>query len=189
MKITKKQLRRIINKLTESHSERDSFIKAEFQEIDEVDESETDELEEVQATSIRSNLAADGSNAPDGTGEVTVTQGTKSPQGFGENIIRVTESKLRNIIKKSILSESYMKERYGQIEEIIYSVLEVTPGIGGMDLVEELQSIWAVEALNSDAPPVNRDEIFSILDIMQEEGEIFFNVEEDEWYLSEQSRI
>ena len=93
--------------------------------------------------------------------------------------MKISKRQLRRLIR-----ESYMKERYGQIEEIIYSVLEVAPGIGGMDLVEELQSIWAVEALNSDAPPVDRDEIFSILDDLQAENEVFFDVEEDAWYMS-----
>jgi len=77
-----------------------------------------------------------------------------------------------------------MKERYGQIEEIIYSVLEVAPGISGMDLVDEVQSIWDVEALNQDAPVVAQNEIFSILDDLLEEGAVFFNVEEDKWNLA-----
>jgi len=77
-----------------------------------------------------------------------------------------------------------MKERHGQIEEIIYSVLEVAPGIDGMDLVEEVQSIWVVEALNQDTPPVDQKEIFSVLDDLLEDGAVFFNVEEDEWSLA-----
>jgi hypothetical protein len=92
--------------------------------------------------------------------------------------MKTSERQLRRLIR-----ESYMKERYGQVEEIIYSVLEVAPGIGGMDLVDEIQSVWAVEALNSDTPPPGQDEIFSILDNLQEENEVFFDTEEDAWYI------
>jgi hypothetical protein len=172
MRVTRRQLRRIIKEELETLSYDAKTISAEEAESAELAKEKAEDIVPVE------DAWDGGANLVHPVDFEALSVDDKVVHG--QEVMKVTESQLRRIIM-----ESYMKERYGQIEEIIYSVLEVAPGIAGMDLVDELQSIWAVEALNSDAPPVDRDEIFSILDNLQEENEVFFDVEEDAWYMAE----
>ena len=65
-----------------------------------------------------------------------------------------------------------MKERYAEIENAILSVLWDNPGIGGLELVQRVSM-------------GDSEEVFSMLDILLEEGEVVFNEEEDQWSLSD----
>jgi hypothetical protein len=90
--------------------------------------------------------------------------------------MKITKRQLRRLIR-----EGYMKERYTDIQEAILDILHKTPEIAGLDLVARVQAYgWG------DAPGAipEKGEIFSILDILLEEDEVLFNVEEDRWSLS-----
>jgi hypothetical protein len=89
--------------------------------------------------------------------------------------MKVTKRQLKRIIR-----ESYMKARYTDIQEAVLAALEDVPVMAGLDLVAAVQAYgWGDEP---GAIP-EKSEIFSILDNLQEEGEVLFNVEEDEWSL------
>ena len=88
--------------------------------------------------------------------------------------MKINKRRLRQIIK-----ESYMKQRYTEIQDAVLTILWEKPGIAGMDLVAAVQEYgWG------DAPVPEQDEVFSILDDLLEENEIIFNEEEDQWSLN-----
>jgi hypothetical protein len=79
-----------------------------------------------------------------------------------------------------IIGESYMKQRFTEMSDVVLSIITEVPGINGMDLVaavSEDEGGWG-------EMPVNKEEVFTILDIMQEEGDVFFDVQEDAWYIT-----
>ena len=53
-------------------------------------------------------------------------------------------------------------------------VLVEQPGIGGMELAQQVMS---------KVPGTDRDSVFSFLDVLLEDGVVYFNEEEDEWHL------
>jgi hypothetical protein len=101
------------------------------------------------------------------------------PSSYGDYIFAESLKKIK------LMTESYMKERYGEIEEIIYGVLEDSPGIAGEDLADEVRRIAEEEWYDSFAGelPPERDEVFSVLDSLIDDGEVYFNEEEDQWFL------
>ena len=98
--------------------------------------------------------------------------------------MRITSRNLRKIIRES-LKEGFMKERWGEIEASIISALEDSPGLGGMEIVTYVIS----DTSSNQEIPTEREEVFSVLDDLQDDGVVYFNVEEDEWYLEEDTRI
>ena len=93
--------------------------------------------------------------------------------------MKITKRQLRRIIR-----ESYMKERYGQMEDAILSTLWENPGIAGMDLVAAVVE-WTINGAPAWEAAPDQSEVFSILDNLLEEDEVVFNEEEDEWSLSD----
>ena len=93
--------------------------------------------------------------------------------------MKITRRQIRKLIR-----ESYMKERYAEIESAILPVLWDNPGIAGLELVQKVQAYgWGRP--DKDGAPPEANEIFSILDNLLEEDEVVFNVEEDQWSLSD----
>ena len=85
-----------------------------------------------------------------------------------------------------LMKEGFMKERFGEIQNSIISVLEDAPGLGGMEIVQYVLADTSGYGMEL---PVEQREVFEVLDILLEDGEVFFNEEEDEWYLSSDTGI
>ena len=98
--------------------------------------------------------------------------------------MKITKTQLRKIIKEettNMLHESYMKQRYGEIENAILMALEDSPGLSGAEIVADVSSHYPD---NPNEMPVEQEEVFTILDVMQEEDQVFFDTQEDAWYIA-----
>lgn len=81
-----------------------------------------------------------------------------------------------------LIVESEMKRVYTKLEDIIFSVLEAAPGIGGKSISDESLTLWAEMYADEKYFP-EEDEVFAILDDMLDAGTAEFDVEEDSWFL------
>ncbi len=95
--------------------------------------------------------------------------------------MRITRTQIRNIIKES-LNEGYMKQRFAEVADSIESVLAVSPGIAGEALAAEVMEDLADYGMADPAMALDKQEVFDILDVMMEEGDVFFDIEEDRFY-------
>ena len=98
--------------------------------------------------------------------------------------MKITEKQLRKIIKEetnSVLSESYMKQRYTEMGDEIISVISRHPGIAGRDLVSAVSAQYPE---NPNEMPVDKEEVFAILDDMMEDSEVWGDFENDGWYIA-----
>jgi len=98
---------------------------------------------------------------------------------FEGKIMKITKRQLRRIIKEALdgttdgTSDPYTPEQAMYIG--ITDTLAASPGMGGVELVD---------TVNQMHPSIGAELIWNMLDTLQEDGEVFFNVEEDEWWLS-----
>lgn len=98
--------------------------------------------------------------------------------------MRITKKRLIQIIKeekRNVLLESYMKQRFTEMSDIVLSIIENEPGIDGLTIVSTVSDEYPY---NPNEMPVEREEVFTILDVLQEEGEVFFDTQEDAWYIA-----
>tara|TARA_B100000700_G_C14995835_1_gene833740 strand:+ start:215 stop:538 length:324 start_codon:yes stop_codon:yes gene_type:complete len=96
--------------------------------------------------------------------------------------MRITERKLRRVIRGQIIQESYMKQRFTEMSDEVLAIIESEPGLSGMDIVATVGDGYPY---NPNEMPVEREEVFTILDVLQEEGEVFFDTQEDAWYIAD----
>ena len=99
--------------------------------------------------------------------------------------MKITRKRLRKLIKeesKKVLYESYMKQRFTEMSDEVLAAIEASPGLSGMDIVSIVSDDYPY---NSNEMPVDKEEVFTILDVMQEEGEVFFDTQEDAWYIAD----
>ena len=61
-----------------------------------------------------------------------------------------------------------------KLYEAIIEVLEDFPGMSGAELVD---------AVNQMHPSIDAEMIYDFLDVLEQDGEVMFNVEEDAWSL------
>ena len=86
--------------------------------------------------------------------------------------MKITKRQLRRLIKeesKKLLYESYMKQRYGEIENAILMALEDSPGLSGMDLV----------SIIGDQYPENPNETFCLNCLVPFRGTCTFDGKSD----------
>ena len=89
--------------------------------------------------------------------------------------MRVTRRQLRRIITEAVGDPGGGTQNIEtEIENSIMDTLVDQPGIGGMELAQQVMS---------KVPGVDRDSVFSFLDVLLEDGVVYFNEEEDEWHL------
>jgi len=88
--------------------------------------------------------------------------------------MKITKRQLKRIIREAIAPgpEGF------SLQDIALGIIKDNPGMGGMDIVAAVQ-------FQPMDPPVERNEIFAVLDELQEMGQVFFDVEEDEWWTTE----
>ena len=99
--------------------------------------------------------------------------------------MKISRKRLRKLIKeesKKLLYESYMKQRFTEMSDEVLAAIEAEPGLSGMDIVSTVSDEYPY---NSNEMPVEREEVFTILDVLQEEGEVFFDTQEDAWYIAD----
>ena len=75
-----------------------------------------------------------------------------------------------------------MKQRFTEMSDEVLAAIEAEPGLSGMDIVSTVSDVYPY---NSNEMPVEREEVFTILDVLQEEGEVFFDTQEDAWYIAD----
>lgn len=98
--------------------------------------------------------------------------------------MKITRKRLRKLIKeesKKVLYESYMKQRFTEMSDEVLATIEAEPGLSGMDIIATVSDNYPY---NSNEMPVDKEEVFTILDVMQEEGEVVFDTAEDAWYVA-----
>ena len=94
--------------------------------------------------------------------------------------MKITRRQLRRIIREAIAPGP----TGFSLQDIVLGIVRDNPGMGGMDIVA------AVQFQRMD-PPVEKNEIFAVLDELLEggpdhpQGQVFFNDEEDAWYTIE----
>ena len=93
--------------------------------------------------------------------------------------MKITKRQLRRIIKEITGSIDEMPDVAADKERRMYKgitdVLFDKPGMGGVELVD---------TVNQMHPDLAADDIWSFLDQLVEDGELNFNLEEDEWTLA-----
>ena len=98
--------------------------------------------------------------------------------------MRITRRQIRDIIKES-LNESSMKERFGEIQSAVEDVLAMSPGIGGAEVAKYVKSELSDYGMVDPALAIDDEDVFGALDIMMEDGQVFFDIEEDKWYMAD----
>jgi hypothetical protein len=117
----------------------------------------------------------------------TLTDEELYQQSFKEGKMKITKKKLKRLIREAMEdlpvlggqpphegSDSSMSTET-EIENSIMRTLENKQGIDGVTLVQRVIS---------EVPSVDQDSVFSFLDVLLEDGVVYFNVEEDEWSLA-----
>lgn len=64
---------------------------------------------------------------------------------------------------------------------LIIAVIEGEPGINGAGLVATLSEEYPY---NSNEMPVDKEEVYTILDVLIDEEQVFFDTQEDAWYIA-----
>lgn len=98
--------------------------------------------------------------------------------------MRITRRQIRRVIRESLMTEGVMKARYGEIENAIDFVLNDQPGINGDGLAAAVQEELSDYGMVDPNMAIDKQEVFDVLDILMEEGDVFFDIEEDKWYMA-----
>ena len=165
MKITKQLLRKLIKEEMETLSQEQKAISAEEAESAALAVDRAEDIVPVE------NAWDGGANLVHPTDfEAAALDGEKPVHG--QQILKVVES---------FMLESYMKGRMIDIESSILDAIGDEPGIEGMKLASYVVSD---SSSYGHEVPVEQDEVFAVLDIMLEDGTVFFDEEEDAWFTS-----
>lgn len=99
--------------------------------------------------------------------------------------MRITRTQIRNIIRES-LSEGTMKAIFTEVENAIEDVLSMNPGASGAEVAKYVMSDLSHYGHGDPASySIDKQEVFNVLDIMIEDGRVFFDTEEDRWYMTD----
>ena len=92
--------------------------------------------------------------------------------------MKITKRQLRRIIKEAIneagIAPGVPQSLTSKLYEAIIGVLERRPGMSGAELVD---------TVNQMHPSIDAEMIYDFLDVLEQDGEVMFNVEEDAWSL------
>lgn len=89
--------------------------------------------------------------------------------------MKITRKQLRRIIREVGIAPGVRQSLTSQLYEAVIEVLEGRPGMSGAELVD---------TVNQMLPSVDAELIYDFLDQLLEDGEVFFDVEEDAWSLT-----
>ncbi len=88
--------------------------------------------------------------------------------------MKITRKQLRKIIIEAGIAAGVRQSLTSKLYEAIIGVLERRPGMSGAELVD---------TVNQMHPSVDAEIIYDFLDVLEQDGEVIFNVEEDAWSL------
>jgi len=95
---------------------------------------------------------------------------------------------LEKLIKEATLLEGRMSEIHTMVGDSILYVLDSNPGIDGLGLVRLVQADLDGDEefvmIRGPMGTVEEEEIFAVMDDLQEDGQVWMDVEEDAWYTS-----
>ena len=77
------------------------------------------------------------------------------------------------------MTEGGMKERFGEIQGAVESLLDMSPGLGGEALAKAVMDELADYGMMDPGLKIDKEEVFNALDIMMEDGQVFFDIEND----------
>ena len=89
--------------------------------------------------------------------------------------MKITRKQLRRIIREVGIAPGVRQSLTSKLYEAVVGVLSRRPRMSGAELVD---------TVNQMHPSVDAELIYDFLDQLLEDGEVFFNVEEDEWSLA-----
>ncbi len=89
--------------------------------------------------------------------------------------MKITKRELNHLIR-----ESFMKRRHEAVGDVVFQVVDTTPGISGQELANKVN----IQYKDPNNMPVTQDEVFAVLDDMIENSEIWLDEEEDAWYIA-----
>lgn len=89
--------------------------------------------------------------------------------------MKITRKQLRRIIREAGIAPGVRQSLTSKLYEAIVSVLSRRPRMSGSELVD---------TVNQMHPSIDAELIYDFLDQLIDDGEVFFNVEEDEWSLT-----
>ena len=89
--------------------------------------------------------------------------------------MKITRKQLRKIIIEAGIAAGVRQSLTSKLYEAIIGVLERRPGMSGAELVD---------TVNQMHPSIDAEMIYDFLDVLEQDGEVMFNVEEDEWSLT-----
>ena len=89
--------------------------------------------------------------------------------------MRITRKQLRKIIQEVGIAPGVPQSLMSKLYEAVMEVLEGRPGMSGAELVD---------TVNQMLPSVDAELIYEFLDVLLDDGEVFFDVEEDAWSLT-----
>ena len=89
--------------------------------------------------------------------------------------MKITRKQIRKIIQEVGIAPGVPQSLTSKLYEAVMEVLEGRPGMSGAELVD---------TVNQMHPSIDAELIYDFLDQLLEDGEVFFNVEEDEWSLT-----
>ena len=96
---------------------------------------------------------------------------------------RFTAGKEKSVFEsRRMVKESAMKERYGEIENLVLATVEDDPGIPGRELASNVVAQYS--RMFDSMHPVDEEEVFSVLDVLIDEMDIFFDEEGDGFYIA-----
>ncbi len=88
--------------------------------------------------------------------------------------MKITRKQLRKIIIEAGIAAGVRQSLTSKLYEAIIGVLERRPGMSGAELVD---------TVNQMHPSIDAEMIYDFLDVLEQDGEVIFNVEEDAWSL------
>ena len=88
--------------------------------------------------------------------------------------MKITRKQLRKIIIEAGIAAGVRQSLTSKLYEAIIGVLERRPGMSGAELVD---------TVNQMHPSIDAEMIYDFLDVLEQDGEVMFNVEEDAWSL------
>lgn len=89
--------------------------------------------------------------------------------------MKITRKQIRKIIQEVGIAPGVRQSLMSKLYEAIIETLMKRPRMSGAELVD---------TVNQMHPSIDAELIYDFLDQLLEDGEVFFNVEEDEWSLS-----
>ena len=96
--------------------------------------------------------------------------------------------RLGKLIKEATLLEGRMSEIHTMVGDSILYVLEDNPGMDGLGLVRLVQADLDADEefimIRGPMGTIEEEEIFAVMDDLQEDDQVWMDVEEDAWYTS-----